>query len=158
MQDFINNLSSPYWWISIVVVGLILNIISAYFRDAIDTVLSRMSTWWSKRSDKRKNKREDQITSLIGDKDAQHIVTISEFRNRIRALYYLILGMSLITVSQFITLIQPDPGMRDATVKLSSLVSGSFIISISLSYFLKAVNEMGLVSEARQKEIPDKTD
>ncbi|MBA3031329.1 MAG: hypothetical protein FP814_11760 [Desulfobacterium sp.] len=36
MDKFLQLLQEPFWWVSVVVVGLVLNLISSYLRDLID--------------------------------------------------------------------------------------------------------------------------
>lgn len=61
MNEFLSNVNSLYWWISVVVVGILLNVISSYSRDWIDRALSRISGWWANRSDVRRQKEETAV-------------------------------------------------------------------------------------------------
>ncbi len=64
MDAFLNNLNSPSWWIGVVVVGILINIGGYYLRKKLDSTLSRMSSWWGKRSESRRLNREKQIEYL----------------------------------------------------------------------------------------------
>jgi len=63
-QEFLNFLNEPEWWISVVVAGLIINLLSSYFKTALDNQFSKISSWWRERSQARRKEREDYINRL----------------------------------------------------------------------------------------------
>ena len=57
MDDFIKNFQSPAWWIGVVVVGIALNLLSAYLKTPLDRGLTLLSGRYARRS---KKVRDDQ--------------------------------------------------------------------------------------------------
>jgi hypothetical protein len=54
VTEFVTNLSSLYWWVSVVVVGILVNVCSTYLQKLLDSRMSRISDRWKKRSLERK--------------------------------------------------------------------------------------------------------
>lgn len=48
-DQFLKDAASGYWWLSVVIVGLIINLASSYLKDAFDAVASRVSRSAKKR-------------------------------------------------------------------------------------------------------------
>jgi hypothetical protein len=51
MQKFITEIATWYWWLSVVLVGLVINLVSAYLKPWIDG-------WWSNRSERARARRK----------------------------------------------------------------------------------------------------
>ena len=51
MTELLNNLSSVGWWISVVLVGLLINLVSAYIKSPIDKLGSKLSSAWRHRTE-----------------------------------------------------------------------------------------------------------
>lgn len=94
MQDFLNNnLGSAAWWISVVVVGILLNLISSYFRDYIDKFLSRVSGWWANRTDEKRKRTGHLVQFLVNDKFNFLNYQFDNLRNWLRLTYIVLLGI-----------------------------------------------------------------
>ena len=93
MRDFFKNLSSVYWWISVVVVGVVINVASAYLKTRLDTRLSKLSVWWRNKSEAQKGRRDEEVKKLRDDKQYQIIVGFREMRHRLRSIGLLIFGV-----------------------------------------------------------------
>lgn len=98
MIDFLKNITSIYWWISVVVVGIMINLISYYLRKRLDNRLSAMSTWWSTRSKKQKDKRQKLILRLRNSQHEQILFAFSEMRCRIGAVMSLVFTLTFIVM------------------------------------------------------------
>ena len=103
MESFVENLQSPAWWISVVVVGIILSVVSQYLKEVIDSSLSRISVSWRSRSEKAKANRLREIEVLRGDNHKQYLLLFEEMRNRISAGVYTILAFLIAIFSIFMT-------------------------------------------------------
>jgi hypothetical protein len=101
MRAFLDNLKSPAWWLGIVVVGIVINLISAYLKPRFDSVLARWSVYWATRSTQQREERLHRI-ALLRDKLLDQIFATSiELRHRIRALTFLLMGSILICGALF---------------------------------------------------------
>ncbi len=108
MRDFFASLGSLNWWLSVVVVGFLIHITSAYLKSIVDFSLSRISTKWRLRSEAGRAKRQKHIEKLRGDLSEQILIATSEVRNRIGALTSLLLSAILYAWAIFISIMPAD--------------------------------------------------
>ena len=99
MSDFINNLSSIYWWISVVIVGILINLLSAYLKVKLDSSLSRVSSWWRNKSEARKAQRLKDLARLRNDSQEQMKLMLSILRYRITSIMYFLWGVTIIVLA-----------------------------------------------------------
>jgi hypothetical protein len=64
MKDILESLSSPVWWFTTVVFGLLINVASSYLKRPIDGLFSGTSRWWRRRSDKQTAERARVVTQV----------------------------------------------------------------------------------------------
>ena len=82
MDAFWKDLQSLYWWLSVVVVGLIVNLFSQYGVPYISKLLSYYSESIRKKNKIAQEKREEQIQALVNDPDELHNIMLQVlFRN-----------------------------------------------------------------------------
>jgi hypothetical protein len=151
MRDFLNNLSSTYWWISVVIVGVIINIVSAYLVRKLDPRLSLLSSWWRKRSEAKRDKRKVEIEKLRGNSHEQILIALSEIRQRIRAVVYVLWGivfLGLGTLYDRVSLYNPIARI----IQTIFLLLGGLAISIAVIIEQQASNKKDLLEEANQDE------
>lgn len=51
MDELYQMILSPVWWITVVFTGILINIVSSYLRESLDSYLSKISKWWNTRSE-----------------------------------------------------------------------------------------------------------
>ena len=99
MDEIVNNLSSPAWWIGVVFVGIFISLLAAYLKPFVDGTLAKLSTHWKKRIEKHETKRKEKI-KLLQDNSEQRIAAhFQEMRFRIRATQYLIFSVMVLFFS-----------------------------------------------------------
>jgi uncharacterized membrane protein (DUF106 family) len=147
MRDFLTNLSSVYWWISVVVVGVLINLFSAFLKGRLDNYLSKMSSWWRNRSEARKAKRQKELFRLQNDPEEQTMLALDEVRDRIRSLDIAVFSMTILVV---VILLDPPYLMRVFLLALSAL---TFLVAQAT--FRRAVSKMLLLLEARRYRKPN---
>lgn len=80
MVQFVANLRSPSWWLSVVVVGILLNVIANYLTRGIDLASSRLSSrwlsWW--RSPKLKPESREQMVARLSTNEVARALTSVE--------------------------------------------------------------------------------
>ena len=64
MSGFLSAIASPSWWISVVVVGIALNLISAYAKSALDRWMAGYSTARKLRFEKDEKERSARIEKM----------------------------------------------------------------------------------------------
>lgn len=80
MNDFLNNLSSLGWWLGVVIVGLLINLVAAYLEPRFGIFMTRTSTWWAKRSAPQRTARDKRINRLRSSEHEQVLVGIRLIR------------------------------------------------------------------------------
>ncbi len=92
MDDLINNVGSLTWWISVVLVGVLINLVSAYLKSLLDRVLSGLSEQWKMRSQLAREADEKLIECLRSSAAAREFQWKAEVRARLQTLVSLLLG------------------------------------------------------------------
>jgi hypothetical protein len=67
MSKLLDTIESPEWWISVVVVGLIINLASAYLKPWIDRTTVRFSEKRRQKRDQQNKEFELLVESLINE-------------------------------------------------------------------------------------------
>jgi hypothetical protein len=153
MSEFITNLSSIYWWLSIVIVGILINLFSAYLKIKLDTRLSTVSSWWRKRSEARKTRRLAELDRLRGNPNEQIMLALSEVRKLVKG----VLAVGLGSVCYLLVIgVQSSPNF--SLERISSLTKffmilllflGTIGAFIGMLLFRGAENSHALLNESR---------
>jgi cytochrome c-type biogenesis protein CcmH/NrfG len=87
LDRLISDVTSWYWWLSIVLVGLAINLVSAYLKPLLDAYLDRRS---ASRREVRRQKEEtfDKQTSLIAN-DPTSLLLAGQSAKHTEVRYYL---------------------------------------------------------------------
>ena len=160
MKNLLTNISSVYWWISVVVVGIVINLASAYLKTKLDTNLSNASSWWRKRSEAHKARRAKDLKRLTDNPHDQMLLAFGEMRDRIRAVSQFIIASLCFVVVALLTVTAP-PGFdrsRLVVFKIIFMALGSLGFISGLSVFRRAINKMILLMDARELDKSVSTD
>jgi hypothetical protein len=93
MNEILELLTAPTWWISVVVVGIAINLISAYLKPTLDSRLSGISSWWRLRSERQRAERLALVEKLRNSQHEQLLASMDDLRDRSRAVYMLLIGI-----------------------------------------------------------------
>ena len=96
MSELAKNLSSLSWWVSVVVVGLVLNIGSAYLKPWLDRLGGSLSTSLRDHNERTRARRAGWIELLRTDHHAQLLMYAREARLRQRGNQFLLLSILLV--------------------------------------------------------------
>jgi hypothetical protein len=104
----LNDLTSWYWWLSVVVVGLAINLSSAYLKSPLDNWLSKKST----HRQARRSAQADRFDSEVARIAANPTLLILEGQNATQSelkvlLMSILVGVNLVLL--FILSGQPEP-------------------------------------------------
>lgn len=67
MENIYELLKTPQWWVTVVVAGIFINLLSSYLKNVLDARISGFSNWWQNRSSNKKNEREKYVSKLASD-------------------------------------------------------------------------------------------
>lgn len=102
MEEIVRNLSSLSWWFGVVIVGIVLNIASAYLKSPIDKGISQLSRKWQERSERSLRARQAKIAELRSSQQAQSLLIAEEMRNRLRHLSMVIFSLLFLVLHIYI--------------------------------------------------------
>ncbi len=157
MVEFISSLSTLSWWLSVVVVGIALNLLSAYLKFPIDKLLSKISTSWSARTATLKTLRLLKVEELRVDKHKQQLLLAEESRSRHLCNSFLIICLILLVTYMFLSWLAIYSLAIGVKMTRSWMQDASFfgaLVSMFLSVleFMTAAKCKALIQDA-QKEI-----
>lgn len=100
MSDLIADFHSLRWWISVVVAGILVNMVATYLMRLVDARLTKMSSWWRQRKAVEERERAAIVDALRADRNRQAQLEADEVRSRLRSLVLLVqaVGMGVIFV------------------------------------------------------------
>lgn len=94
-MQIIKHFTDLNWWIGVVVVGILINLVSNVLQRKFDIQLSRTSTWARKFYEGRHRKWEDDLEHVRADQHEQTMCGMIEMRYRLRMLTFWIGGVIL---------------------------------------------------------------
>ncbi len=128
MDEIKGVLTSPVWWISVVVAGILINITASYLRTVLDARLSRMSRRWRVKSQQRAGKRDHRIESLANDTHAQLIESHCSTRRLLMSLLFFAIGLYVMVAGILIKL--------DILANLPLILVVASYLLMSFMYFM----------------------
>lgn len=96
MDELLNNIGSFAWWLSVVGVGILLNLTSAYMKSPLDRLLSLLSDRWQTRTEIAKQAQVALIADLRSSTEVRTAHWHTEVRARLHALTMYVLGTFLL--------------------------------------------------------------
>lgn len=96
MDEIVKNISSGSWWIGVVIVGISLNLLSAYLKAPIDRLLSAVFERWRARSLESKRRSVAVRERLKVDPIARNDLWRAEVRARFRCVTAVVFGILLL--------------------------------------------------------------
>jgi hypothetical protein len=114
MADFTNNLTSISWWIGVVIVGILLNLVAIYLKSPIDRcfifIFSKSQTW----SKAKIAEREAKIMNLVGNKQEQILFASETNFTLVTGVLRILYALFFITTGIISTVWRNlDPVMKD---------------------------------------------
>ena len=134
-----------------VLVGLLINIASAYLKPLLDRTLSRSSKWWATRTEEKREIRAAQLAEIRASEKALLMMLARENRHRHKSTLFLFLGLAYFTV----WLILKEPAAKDANeILFISLKTFFYLLSmlcgfIGISHFFSAQNASELIDASQ---------
>lgn len=121
MDEFIKQLSSPSWWIGVVVIGIVINVISAPLGRVFEAQLGKVSSWQRHKSQEKIVKRQKLLESLRKSEIKQLFYAMQEQRLRIRSFENFVIG-SLSLGVVFMALVLAGETIRETPILLIFVV------------------------------------
>ena len=143
MDKLLEALTSPVWWVSVVIAGVVVNLVAAYLKPRLDGFLSATSSRWRTTSAAARERREQFLTQLQSDPAEFHYQQMRELRLRAQATFALLLGVFflLFTVNLL-------PGGNEL-LRIPFLLISALIFMFSAFVFGEAATLCSQLGEAR---------
>jgi len=93
MEDFFSSLTSPVWWVSVVVVGILISVIGAYLKEWIDTMFSNLFSFWKSSVRVRRIKHQELVEKMQQCDRTLILLGFEESRFRLRSMVLSLVGM-----------------------------------------------------------------
>ena len=93
MKDLLNDLSSLRWWVSVVIVGLLINLASDYAKPWIDNVLSRFSESRRLALKERQKHFEEAVEEVIANPLEYISLRLDLLGIRLQVILLVVLGL-----------------------------------------------------------------
>lgn len=148
MDDFAKNLSSVGWWLSVVAVGVFINLLSAGVAKRTDTFASRASKWWSNRSESKRREYQQELQTLVHAPNLVPYYMHEEVKQRIYALQFLLFTVFFFLASMMTGIVDSSSGPIDVET-LESLVPWLRRIFLGVSMFLLMMSAHSIIRAAR---------
>jgi hypothetical protein len=145
LSEVITELSKPTWWISVVVAGLAINLISAYLKQSLDGLLARTFSWWRTISQAKRDEWTTRVQAIQASEELHEYELANEFRLRLRAINLLLLAIFLSTMR----LAFGTPHNEYSKIFMFAIVAYAFFSAFLT--FIKASDTEKALAEAKNK-------
>lgn len=158
MDEITKNLSSPTWWISVVLVGLLINLASAYLKPAIDRLMSILSQRWLTKAHERRNAYENEISELSVNIEQQRQYEHKHLSLLLHALFglgfaALLIAMKIAAIVFPVLSIANDLGVSSekSTSILYTFISVVIFVSIKLLFYADVIQNKLVIARGIAK-------
>jgi len=93
MEKFLQDILSGYWWISVVVVGVLINLASAYLKPFLEDRLARVSGYWRNKREAEIQLFNRQVSLLKANADLRSVYVLRENRYQLQSITSLIFSL-----------------------------------------------------------------
>ncbi|MDZ4057977.1 MAG: hypothetical protein U1D69_13655 [Polynucleobacter sp.] len=163
MDEISKSLLSPSWWISVVVVGVLVNLLSTYMKPPIDSLLARINSVWRNRTERAKTEYLELLDKTANSQNLQILTLIEALKLRSKSNGWLavaILDGLLLLATLQVRLAEILANAPSVKAPASILTSGQLLTALgvvaivaSMRCASAALDKEQLVQAARSKTI-----
>ncbi len=143
-------LVNPSWWFTVVIAGVLVNLIAAYLKTKLDTKLSSISDWWRDRSEKRKEEERLFIEKIKENKVERYKLHFHCVREPILGVYIFLMGIFFM-LGTFII----KQYYQSDIIQIAGLLFGSVVFLLSFYVMTSAIRSRILLFRALSDLPPD---
>ena len=129
MDELLRNIRSPYWWISVVAIGILINVLSAYLKPQLDILLSRLSIRWGERTAQAKDAHRKRLINIQADQHQQYVLLLQAVSWRARSTNNFIAGLAS---SSILVLDGYRRGSADINLSFDILAPDTFVATVTV--------------------------
>jgi len=137
INRFANDISSWYWWMSVVFVGLAINLASSYVKPIMDRKFESRSKKRRIAREEKDHKFDEKTTEISSDPILLVLAGQKAFQGQMRTnLEMAVLGINIVIL--FVVILLPEPKGYLHTILMASLI---FLVPIKLLSLLNALKD-----------------
>jgi hypothetical protein len=93
MMDRIwQDMQDPAWWVSVVVAGLVMNVLAAYVKEWLDGFIAQFSRSYRQEMERMSRERRERIATMATNREHLDIARHLELRHKLVGIYMIVLG------------------------------------------------------------------
>ena len=157
MGRFFEDITSAYWWIAVVIVGILINLASAYLKPWLESAGSSLSRRYRNRVESRRRAHEAYVSLLRSDNHLQVLGGFNEMRCRLRSVIFIVTGLGFLTLSLALLSFLPLEVIESST---PLVVAGLVLTSLSTMMVLaglrshqEAMRQLSALDDAKDPEL-----
>ena len=156
MDEFATNLSSPAWWVGVVVVGILINLVSAYAKPILDRITSNFGEKWKRQSSERRRAYEEEISKLVESAELRRHYEHRHLSYMLRALIgnvfaVLLVAMKLLQAKGPDLVLARSLGVSEDSTVVAFYLFISIIVFTSFNLYLVADSIATKLSKAQDR-------
>lgn len=109
MEKFISDLTNPYFWLGVVLVGIAINMVSSALIKFGGTAIKYVPTWLRSISDARTAEHKAAVAEFLARPELRQMYIAAEMRARLRSLTMLACALLMFVAAQWY--FQPSLGL-----------------------------------------------
>ncbi len=129
MQNIIEVLSSPLWWFTVVVVGIIVNLLASYMKSKLDVFFGGISKWWLNKSNERKALSQALFLELKESDNKRFMLSFLAHRSMQHSIHFLVMALFVILIILLLDVTTGSKGLEIIKIITFGFSSILFIIS-----------------------------
>lgn len=156
MNNFLLDITSPSWWLSVIVAGILVNLIAVYLKPQIDKFFTHLfKKRYQKRNVARERKRQQKIKLLAGDSHEQVMKAFTINNLNLRAIYDLLFGVFFLIIGiGFLILLPNDTIICIISQAIPCTFAAISLISGTTAYIFSN-SELLILLDARKASTSD---
>ena len=172
MKELLNDLLSLRWWVSVVIVGLLINLASDYAKPWIDNVLSRFSESRRLALKERQKHFEEAVEEVTANPVEYISLRLDLLGIRLQVILLVVLGLFMFLLLDNLTvptevqtflkdtlppqippeLLYPSPLVAGLTITVTKAVVGIIVAFAALAYFRRLYRTRTILKEVRTRK------
>jgi hypothetical protein len=139
MKEIVGALSSPFWWFTVVVVGIVINLSASYLKLPLDSLLGKMSSWWLSKSEQRKIKYNERVSKLKNSEIERFKLAFMCNRSMQHSIHFAI--YAVLPLATILALESTFIDFHDNEISIFCLGSSAYMFFVSFLSFNSSVIE-----------------
>lgn len=150
MEELTTMLRSAAWWLSVVIVAILMNLFPAYLKRGLFEPLSALSSRWKRPSEKEARDLDDEVVRLASNDHEEIVGRLEELKLRAKAILWMLASVMILTHGTYAAAIQRFGS--DLFFPLSAIA-----FYLSIREWVKAYRLGRTLSAARLRKAPRTT-